>query len=118
MKWMLKTSSVRVATAQKDRVYRSIEEAPPELRDKIRKVLGGPNVETILIANQEAYDQIAERLRDLAPEMPPSRRRSFRLRPGAGGRVPASWRIALAIGLSGISVLSLIWFLLIQTGKW
>ena len=58
MKWVLKTSSVRVGTSDDDRVYRSIQDAPPELRDRIRKAIEGPNVRTILIANQTVYDQI------------------------------------------------------------
>jgi hypothetical protein len=60
MKWVLKTSTLRVATrGQKDLVYQSIDDLPPEWQEKVLSTLRGPNTKTIFLANQEAYDRIA-----------------------------------------------------------
>jgi hypothetical protein len=69
MKWVVRTSTVRISTRESDRVYRSLDEVPEESRDTVRKCLEGPNAQTILIANPEAYERIAEGVRDLPEEM-------------------------------------------------
>ena len=48
MKWVLKTSTLRVATSQKDFVSQSIEDLPPEWQEKVLSTLRGPNCENHL----------------------------------------------------------------------
>jgi hypothetical protein len=71
MKWVLKTSTLRVATRQKDFVSQSIDDLSPEWQEKVLSTLRGPNTKTIFLANQEAYDRIAHVAPGLAPEMNP-----------------------------------------------
>lgn len=71
MKWVLKTKSLRVVIGQQTLVYRSIEDAPPELRKAIETTLEGPNTRTIVIANQEAYEQIKKTASEFSPPLRP-----------------------------------------------
>ena len=41
MKWVLRTSAIRVADAQGERLYESLDEVPEEMRDKIVDCLTG-----------------------------------------------------------------------------
>ena len=127
MKWVLKTSSVRVGTSDDDRVYRSIQDAPPELRDRIRKAIEGPNVRTILIANQTVYDQILSESEssnfeeEHGPEASPlasvasvARAESLDTR---DRRLPSDARRVLIVIFASIAALWTIWALLIQIGR-
>ncbi len=124
MKWVLKTSSVRVGTSDDDRVYRSIEDAPAELRDRIREAIEGPDARTILIANQEVYEQIltedesshfeeehgievAPAASVAGPESPKTRDR----------RLPVGARRVLIVIFAAIPALWTIWAVLIQIGR-
>ena len=60
MNRVLKTSSIRIATARKEAYFRSVEELPSELKKEIKKALEGPDTETLYIANQAAYERIGE----------------------------------------------------------
>lgn len=60
MNRVLKTSSIRIATARKEAYFRSVEELPVELKKEIKKALEGPDTETLHIANQAAYERIGE----------------------------------------------------------
>ena len=115
MKWVLKTSTLRVATGHKDRVYRSMEEVPPELQQKVRTALQGPNSETIFIANQEAYDHIA----DLARDLPPESGKILSPRPGRTNfwRLFSKGRVVLGIVFSTLALLSLIQLIFSQIDK-
>ena len=44
MKWILKTSTVRVATKEHEGVYQSLDEMPAELRRKLRASLDAATV--------------------------------------------------------------------------
>ncbi len=127
MKWVLKTSSVRVGTSDDDRVYRSIQDAPPELRDRIRKAIEGPNVRTILIANQTVYDQIlsgdetSNFQEEQGPEASPlasvasvARAESLNAR---DRRLPVDPGRVLIVIFASIPALWIIWALLIQIGR-
>ncbi len=113
MKWVLKTSSVRVATRENEGVYRSFDEVPAALREEIHEALSGPNTETIYIANQEAYERIKQH-------------RASKLGAGEFGELPSppairrfsiSWKMALAAGFSTTAALALLWLWLILSGK-
>ena len=60
MNRVLKTSSIRIATARKEAFFHSVEELPQELRQEIKRALEGPDTETLYIANQVAYERIEE----------------------------------------------------------
>ena len=126
MKWVLKTSSVRVATSDDDSVYRSIQDAPVEMRDRIREAIEGPDARTILITNQEAYDEILKE----------GEESSFDERHEAGvtpspvadvvraealsendRRLPLGARRVLITMFTAIAALWTIWALLIQIGR-
>ena len=113
MRWVLKTSSVRVATREKEGVYRSIEEVPADLHEEIQEAFAGPNTKTIYIANQEAYERIKEHqsLKRGTGEF------GELLSPPAAGRFGAGWRMALAAGFSTMSALALLWLWLILGGR-
>ena len=127
MKWVLKTSSIRVGTADDDRVYRSIEDAPVELRDRIREAVEGPNVRTILIANQEVCDQILtedetsnvdeEHSSDTPPVVASvaSVARAESLH-AADRPLPMGARRVLLVIFASIAALGTIWAVLIQIG--
>ena len=124
MKWVLKTSSLRVATLDDDRVYRSIQDAPAELRDRIREAIEGPDARTILIANQEVYDQILKQgetsnlEQEHGPGAPPvasvARAESLNAR---DRRLPVDARRVLIVMFAAIAALWTIWAVLIQIGR-
>lgn len=117
MKWVLKTSSIRVADSEGDQVYRSLEDVPPELRDKIRDTLEGPNAQTVLIANQEAYDRVIRQIHELPSKMQPVRGKAVAPRPAPGGRATPNWRwVAAGIFAAGAS-LGALWLWIIQSGR-
>ncbi len=106
MKWVVRTSAVRVATREGERVYRSLDELPQPLQTKARASLEGPNARTILIANQEAYNRISRDIGDLPPEMQrlrPSvlRQSSEKARKSMRGS-DLEWKILLFGGLASI----------------
>lgn len=116
MKWVAKTRTVRIATGEGDRLYHSIEDVPDELRQIVMQTLEGPNSETVLIANQEAYDRLSQQFRDLPngleevaqqPEDDAGKQRAARI-----------WKWAVGGSLLLISSLWLAWVYLIQTGTW
>ena len=115
MKWVVKTSAVRVASARGDWVYRSLEDVPPALRNKITDTLSGPDSETIVIANQEAYERV---FRDAA-ELPEQMRRvePIVVAPKVARTGKASdWRLPLFGGFAVIFAFWAIWLWLIQSG--
>ena len=124
MKWVLKTSSVRVATSDDDRVYRSIQDAPEELRARIREAIEGPDARTILIANQEVYDQILnegetsnleqEHGSGAPPVASVTRAESLHSR---DRRLPPGARRVLIVMFAAIAALWTIWAVLIQIGR-
>ena len=117
MKWVLKTSSVRIATGDQDVVYRSIQDAPPELRERIKEVLQGPDSETIFIANQEAYDSLFKTSKEVSPNF-----RNVEMESDGGKNeierhlTPSARRVLVAM-FSAIGALWLIWALFIQIGR-
>ena len=125
MKWVLRSSSVRVATSSDDRVYRSIQDAPAELQSRIRRAIEGPNAHTILIANQKAYDKIRQENEISNPEW----QLDSAIRPPVISTVSAesftqqTWRLSfearrlLIITVAASGLLGVLWAVLIQIGR-
>ena len=119
MKWVLRTSSVRVADKQGDRLYESLENVPAEMREKVIDALNGPDSQTILIANQKAYDQIAEGGEDLPDELrrlKPALLRHRESHEPQAVETDGSWKRLLAGGVVVIVALWAMWLWAIRSG--
>ena len=66
---VVKTSQVRVSAGAEDRVFRSMDELPPELRRQMRRALNGPLADTIVIADPAGRQRIFEAIRGLPPHL-------------------------------------------------
>ena len=115
LKWVVKTSAVRVSSARGDWVYRSLEDVPPALRSKITETLSGPNSETIIIANQEAYDRVF-RDEEKVPEQMKSVKPIVVEPKFTTPAKPYDWRVPLFGGFAAIFTLWALWLWLIQSG--
>ena len=121
MKWVGRTGFVRVASSQGDRIYRSLDELPADLRDQARHALEGANAETILIADPESYERIVKSGGAKPDEL-------HWLRPGKHFEDPKAlsadeepapdkqWKVTLGIGIAGILALWIIWLWSVQSG--
>ena len=121
MKWVGRTGFVRVASAQGDRIYRSLEELPEDLRDQARLALEGSNSETILIADPESYERIVKSGGATPAELPwlrPAKQTedATAASPHAGPKADSQWRIVLGVGIAGILALWAIWLWAVQSG--
>lgn len=120
MKWVLRTTSVRVSDKKGERLYDSLEQTPEELREKIVDSLNGSHSQTILIANQKAYDEIADGGEDMPEEL--RRLKPALLRHRAATESPAaapdsSWKKLLSFGVGTIVLLWSMWLWALQSGK-
>jgi hypothetical protein len=84
---VFQTSTVLIAAAGADKVYRSMDEVPGPLRSKLLKSTNSPNAATILIADRRGRQEIARVMRGLG-------RASSRLARGRGGRAPLQAMLA------------------------
>ncbi|MEX2299917.1 MAG: hypothetical protein WD733_03205 [Bryobacterales bacterium] len=113
MRWVAKTRTVRIATHEGDQVYHSIEDVPQELRQIVKQTLEGPNSETVLIANQEAYDRLSRQFR----ELPDGFEEIARTPVESAAKPPVKlWAWTAAAVLMLILSLALAWGFLIRTG--
>ena len=106
---LYQTSVVRIAAGAADLVYRSVEEVPPPLRQKLLDSTSSPNSATILIADRRGRLEIAKAVRALPG--PLNRRLGPRAPAANSSRLPAWLAVgrpkAILIAL-GILVLSAI----------
>jgi len=116
MKWVGKTRTVRIATPEGDRVYHSIEDVPPELRQVVKQTLEGPNSQTVLIANQEAYERLNEQIRELPAGLQEFASNAAERREKQGA--PRLWKWAVAGSLSLLLTLWLLWVWVIRNDTW
>ncbi len=93
----LKTSAILVATENKTKVYRTIQEMPFSLRRKIVRLASGPNTGTLLIADRRGVREwLASQGRGAAIERP--------------ARPSTPWGVRLWLALSGAGLLAvLLW---------
>lgn len=113
MKWVIRSSAVRVSDARGDRLYTSLADAPEELRRKIGECVAAKRTQTVLIANQEAYDRILSgqgeipaELQRLRPAL--QRHRSAKPQPARPDSRSGEWK-GLAAG--GFALIVLMWAL-------
>ncbi len=60
MKWVLRTSRIIVGTDEGTAVFRSLEECPPDVKQRLQETLPGRNACTIMITNREALEAIRD----------------------------------------------------------
>ncbi len=63
---VFQTSTVLISAQGADMVYRSVEEIPAPLRNKLLQSTNNPNSRTILIADRRGRKEIAHAMRNLA----------------------------------------------------
>lgn len=121
MKWVGRTGFVRVASSDGDRIYRSLDDLPEDLRDRARLALEGPNAETILIADPESYERIVKSGGTTPDEL--QWLRSAKHAEGAKATTPAAgphadrqWKIVLGVGIVGILAFWAIWLWAVRSG--
>ena len=111
---MYQTSVVRIAAGAADLVYRSVDEVPAPLRQKLLASTNSPNSATILIADRRGRKEIAKAVRGLPGS---ANRRLYRsLLPEADSEPAPSWftkgrRTAILVAM-GTFVVSLVAFVL------
>ncbi|MBZ5728600.1 MAG: hypothetical protein LAP87_26915 [Acidobacteriia bacterium] len=62
---VFQTSTVLISASGADQVFRSVEEVPPQLRNRLLKSTNGSNSATILIADRRGRKEIAKAMRSL-----------------------------------------------------
>src|ERR1700683_626086 len=62
---VFQTSTVLISTERADRVYRSVDEVPLRLRNRLLKTTNGANSATILIADRKGRKEIDKAMRKL-----------------------------------------------------
>jgi hypothetical protein len=122
MKWVGRTGFVRVASSEGDRIYRSLDELPEDLRERARLALEGSNAETILIADPESYERIVKNGGSTPDELQwlrPSKHSEDTkkaLTPAAQPEPDRQWKIVLGVGVAAILALWAIWLWAVQSG--
>jgi hypothetical protein len=111
---LYQTSVVRIAAGAADLVYRSVDEVPAPLRQKLLASTNSPNSATILIADRRGRKEIAKAVRGLPGS---GNRRLYRsLLPGADSERVPTWftkgrRYAILVAMCTL-VVSLVAFVL------
>ena len=62
---VFQTSTVLISTERADRVYRSVDEVPLRLRNRLLKTTNGANSATILIADRKGRKEIDKAMRKM-----------------------------------------------------
>src|SRR5258708_39817059 len=108
MKGVVKTSTILIASGERRRVYRSVEEVPDALKRQLISSTNGLNSATIVIADRQGRKEIAKAIRNLpapsasAPVSQPAKASGEWCCPGA----------LQAIGVLGLlAAATLVWFI-------
>ncbi len=64
-----KSSTIFIATGEETRVYRSVDDVPPELRRKLTECTHGMNSATILIADKRGREELVRALQGRPSEV-------------------------------------------------
>jgi len=110
-----RSSTIFIATGDHTRVYRSVEEVPPELRRQLQEITCGRNSGIILIADKRGREEFVRALEGEATDMPRRLAETLRARqtapePKPEKRLPlASLRTWLEL-LLPIAIGASLWF--------
>lgn len=85
---VFQTSVVLISSGGSDLIYRTVEDVPAGLRNKLLRSTNGSNSATILIADRRGRKEVAKAMRTLPG---PSRRRLGLSAIGAGAASAARW---------------------------
>src|SRR5580698_10741157 len=85
---VIQTSIVLISAGGSDRIYRTVEEVPTNLRNKLIRFTNGANSATILIADRRGRKEVAKAMRTLPG---PTRRRLIRSALNSGASSAARW---------------------------
>jgi hypothetical protein len=85
---VVQTSVVLISSGGNDLIYRTVEEVPAGLRNKLLRSTNGANSATILIADRRGRKEVAKAMRAMPG---PARRRLIRSAVGAGAASAARW---------------------------
>jgi hypothetical protein len=85
---VFQTSVVLISAGGTDLIYRTVEEVPASLRNKLIRSTNGANSATILIADRRGRKEVAKAMRGLPG---PARRRLIRSALGSGVATAALW---------------------------
>jgi hypothetical protein len=66
----LKTSTIFVAAGEHTQVYRTVDEMPAELRQKLEKTTASSNSATILIADRRGKEELVRAIQGLPSSIP------------------------------------------------
>jgi hypothetical protein len=106
---VFQTSTVLISTERADRVYRSVEEVPIRLRNRLLKTTNGANSATILIADRKGRKEIDKAMRKLPATS--QRRLGHSILSGGPSVDPLAWLtpalrkwIAAAVALAAVLV--------------
>ncbi|MBK9171265.1 MAG: hypothetical protein IPM24_27945 [Bryobacterales bacterium] len=69
---VVKTSAILIAAGSGHNVYRSVDEVPEELRDRLIQSTTGFNSATVIIADSRGRKELARALRSLPVEVSPA----------------------------------------------
>ena len=102
---VVRTSAVRVAAGDTDRVYRSVEELPPEMRRKLQKALHGPNADTFVIADERGREQLYRVIAGLPSYFQKKVMAAFRVAEELPSPPRLSRRARCGLGLAALALL-------------
>jgi RNA polymerase subunit RPABC4/transcription elongation factor Spt4 len=85
---VFQTSVVLISAGGSDLVYRTVDDVPASLRNKLLRSTNGANSATILIADRRGRKEVAKAMRTLPG---PARRRLVRSALGSGAASAARW---------------------------
>jgi len=105
---VVRTSQVRVAAGDDDRIYASLEDVPPDLRRQIRRALSGPLADTIVIADEGGRRRIFEAIRGLPPDLQKKVLSAVHLSETPKPRLSRRARLLIAGGVAAAAVLALV----------
>ena len=74
----VKTSTIFISVGAKTKVYRSVDDVPPNLRRRLQESTTGLNAATILIADRNGREEIVKTLRGLPSGLRPNPARTTR----------------------------------------
>jgi hypothetical protein len=86
---VFQTSTVLISTGGAERVYRSVDEVPARLRNRLLKTTNGANSATILIADRKGRKEIDKAMRKLPG--PAQRRLVHSILSGEQSPGPLAW---------------------------